>query len=41
MTFTLKDAGKGGKEAPKEDEKHDKSKGKKDDKAAAKKGRWI
>nr|XP_022305857.1 leucine-rich repeat-containing protein 71-like isoform X14 [Crassostrea virginica] len=34
---TKKDAGKGGKEAPKEEEKHDKSKGKKDDKAAAKK----
>ncbi|XP_056002548.1 leucine-rich repeat-containing protein 71-like isoform X18 [Ostrea edulis] len=34
---TKKDAGKGGKEPPKEEEKHDKSKGKKDDKAAAKK----
>ncbi|XP_061170513.1 leucine-rich repeat-containing protein 71-like isoform X20 [Saccostrea echinata] len=34
---TKKDAGKGGKEAPKEEDKHDKTKGKKDDKAAAKK----
>lgn len=34
----FKDAGKGGKEPAKEEEKHDKSKGKKDDKGAAKKG---